>query len=235
MTGPSQPSDAVVAVFGGTFNPIHTGHLRAAEEVAEQLGLERVLFVPSAEPPHKQAPERDPLAPAAERLAWVELAIADNPRFAADPLEIERGGRSYSVETLRAVRARQGGAPPVFLIGSDAFREVDTWREPEALLSLAHFAVVTRPPASGSLADWLPAKLASEVTIARGGREGQTRSGTWIRLLEITALDVSSSDIRRRLREGRSIRYLVPDRVREAIVASGAYAASDPSGVRARA
>jgi nicotinate-nucleotide adenylyltransferase len=223
MTPLRKPSG--FGVFGGTFNPIHCGHLRAAEEAAEALELERILFVPCAQPPHKQEGRLDVLAPAHERLEWARLAVEGNSRFAVDPLETERGGASYSVETLRALRERSGPEPPVFLIGCDAFREIESWREPKTLLTLAHFAVITRPPIQeGDLSEWLPAALAGEFELDPDRRSGRHRSaGTWIRWLEIGALDISSSEIRRRLREGRSVRYLVPDRVREAILVSRAY------------
>jgi nicotinate-nucleotide adenylyltransferase len=216
---------AGTGVFGGTFNPIHIGHLRAAEEVAEALGLARVLFVPCAEPPHKASPGADPIAPARLRLAWVEAAVADNPRFEADPLEIDRGGASYSVDTLRALGGRLAPERPVFIIGHDAFALVGSWREPREVFRLAHFAVTTRPPAPpGSLADWLPRGLASEFEVARDGRSARhCEAGTWIRLVEISALDVSASDIRARLRAGRSVRYLLPEAVRAAVLKSGAY------------
>lgn len=223
MNAPAKPGG--VGLFGGTFNPIHFGHLRAAEEVAEALGLERVLFIPCATPPHKREADGDPLASARERLAWVERALRGNPRFAVDPLEIERGGASYSVDTVRALRERLG-TTPVFLIGSDAFRELGTWRDPGALLRLAHFAVVTRPPETGTLPEWLAEPLAKEIEWARDGRSGRHRDGgPWLRLVAITALDISSSAIRRRLREGRSVRYLLPEDVREAVEASRAYEA----------
>jgi len=216
---------ARVGIFGGTFNPIHIGHLRAAEEVVEALELERMIFVPSAEPPHKQPALRDPIAPAAERLAWARAAVRDNPRFEVDPLEVERGGPSYSVETLRALGARSGPEPPVFAIGQDAFLEVGSWREPRALVRLAHFAVITRPPATRRpLAEWLPAELRGEVVLAPDGRSARHREAeTWIQVVEITALDISASEIRRRLREGRSVRYLLPEAVRRAVEASGVY------------
>jgi nicotinate-nucleotide adenylyltransferase len=214
-----------VGIFGGTFNPIHLGHLRAAEEVTEALGLERMIFVPSAQPPHKRESAGDPIAPPAERLAWVRAATAANPRFEVDPLEIARRGPSYSVDTLRALAPRAGGELPVFTIGHDAFVELGTWREPEALLTLAHFAVIARPPgAEGTLADWMPKCLRNDVELARDGRSARHReAGTWIRLLEIRALDVSASDIRARLREGRSVRYLVPEAVFERVQYGGVY------------
>ena len=213
---------ARVGVFGGTFNPIHLGHLRAAEEAAEALDLERVLFVPSARPPHKEA-DPDAIAPADHRLEWVRLAVAGNARFQVDPIEVERGGPSYLVDTLPELHARIG--PLCFLLGRDAFAEMATWRQPERLLTLADFAVLTRPPVrKGSLAEWLPAPLADALEMAPDGRSAVHRdAGTRVHLVEITALDISSSDIRARLREARSVRYLIPDPVREAIERSGVY------------
>jgi nicotinate-nucleotide adenylyltransferase len=218
---------ARIGVFGGTFNPVHIGHLRAAEEVVEALDLERMVFVPSAGPPHKTDLADDRIAPAELRLEWIQLAIRRNPRFEVDPLEIERGGASYSVDTLRALGARIAPEKPVFAIGHDAFVEIDSWREPEALFELAHFAVITRPPiARVSLMDSLPRCIRSAVEPAEGGRVALHRqANTWIRLLEIPALDISSSDIRRRLRGGRSLRYLLPLAVAEAVEKSGVYRA----------
>ncbi len=217
---------ARTGVLGGTFNPIHVGHLRAGEEVREQLALERVLFVPAADPPLKRE-GCDPIAPADLRVAWVRRAVADNPAFQVDTLELEREGPSYSVDTLALLARRLAPELPVFAIGQDAFVELPSWREPERLLTLCHFAVMTRPPVrGGSLADWLPLPFASAFELAPDGQSGRHRkAGTWIRRLEIPGLDVSATDIRRRLREGRSVRYLVPEGVRQAVIESGVYAA----------
>jgi nicotinate-nucleotide adenylyltransferase len=217
---------ARLGLFGGTFDPIHLGHLRAAEEVAEALELERVRFLPCAAPPHKPGG-----APAALRLEWVRLAVAGNPRFEVDAVELARPGPSYSVDTLRGLDRPPGAEPPVFLIGQDAFAELDAWREPEALLELASFAVLTRPPrAVSSLAAVLPAGLEAVLELAPGGASARHRSApTWVRLVPITALDVSSTEIRARLRAGRSVRYLLPEVVREAILASGAYREREPA------
>ncbi len=215
-----------VGIFGGTFNPIHLGHLRAAEELREALDLERVIFVPAAQPPHKSGGEEDPVAPAAERLRWVRAAVEGHPGFEVDSLEIDRGGRSYSVDTLREIGARTAPELPVFALGCDAFAELDTWRQPRALFSLAHFAVMTRPPVTrGSLAEWLPKCVRDDVEVSADGLSGLYRvAATWIRLLPILALDISSSDIRARLRAGRSVRFLVPEVVREAVERSPSYA-----------
>ena len=218
-------TQARIGIFGGTFNPVHIGHLRAAEEVVGALHLERMIFVPSADPPHKVDIPGDRIAPAGLRLKWVQLAIRDNPRFEVDELEVERGGASYSVDTLRTIGERIAPDKPVFTIGQDAFVEIDSWREPEALFDLAHFAVITRPPvALASLADWLPRCIRNVVEPDHSGVFAlHHRAGTWIRLVEIPALDISSSDIRIRLRDGESVRYLLPPAVEEAIEKSGAY------------
>jgi len=222
-------AEPTTGVFGGTFNPIHLGHLRAAEEVREALGLERIVFVPSADPPLKRAGP-DLIAPARDRLAWVELAIRGNPAFSVDALELARSGPSYTVDTLRELGRRLAPALPVFILGCDAFAELASWREPKALLALAHFAVVTRPPAGGdSLAGWIPPELAADLVLSPDAQEARHRSaGTWLRRVPIAALDISSTDVRRRLREGHSVRYLLPDPVLDEIVRSGAYSRKGP-------
>jgi len=221
-------TQARIGIFGGTFNPVHIAHLRAAEEVVGALHLERMIFVPSADPPHKIDAPGDRLAPAEMRLQWVQLAIRNNPRFEADALEVERGGASYSVDTLRTIGERIAPEKPVFTIGQDAFAEIDSWRDPEALFDLAHFAVITRPPVTpASLADWLPRCIRNSVELDPGGVSARVpRAGTWIRLVQIPALEISSSDVRIRLRDGESVRYLLPPDVEEAIEKSGAYCAA---------
>ena len=132
-----------VGIFGGTFNPIHIAHLRSAEEVREAQQLDYVLFVPSATPPHKH---RDGLAAAEYRLAMVKLAIAGNRRFRASTVEIDRGGRSYSVDTLRLLRAQMPEAKFCFILGMDAFREIATWKDYRSLFALCDLVVTSRPP-----------------------------------------------------------------------------------------
>ena len=166
------------------------------------------------------------IAPAKLRCEWVRRAIADNPRFALDLLEIERSGPSYSVDTLRSFGERLAPEKPVFVIGQDAFAEIETWRDPSTLFTLSHFAVITRPPVGeGSLAEQLPARFARHFDLDREGEFGRHRTAeTWIRWIQISALDVSSTDIRRRIREGRSVRYLLPEAVRREVIRSGIYA-----------
>jgi nicotinate-nucleotide adenylyltransferase len=211
----------LLGVFGGTFDPIHLGHLRAAEQVVELLGLERLLFVPSGTPPHKRG---EGLAPARLRLEWVRRAIAGNKRFEVDALEVERAGPSFSVDTLRAIGARVAPAKPVFVIGCDAVAELASWRDPRAVLELAHLAVMERREGGGGLAERFPAELAGDLELADDGRSARhRRAGTWVRWLEIDALPISATDVRARLRAGRSVRYLVPDSIHDDLVASGAY------------
>jgi len=225
MTGPLR-----LGVLGGTFNPIHLGHLRAAEEVAEALDLARVLLVPAARPPHKPGDDADPIAPAAQRLAWVEAACEGNPRLSACDLEIARGGASYTVDTLRALGEREAPARLVFLIGADAFAEVGTWREPKQLFALADFAVMTRPGTPGALRDWIPEALRADFALDPDGDAARHRAtGSVLRRVAISALEIASSDVRARVRAGRSIRYLVPEPVRRDIEASGTYADRKPS------
>lgn len=197
-----------VGVYGGSFDPIHLGHLRAAEEVREQLGLDYVLFVPAANPPHK--PTRR-LADGAARLEMVELAVADHPAFAASPIEIERGGVSYSVDTVGELARRDPDAEHWFLVGLDAWREIHLWREIERFLGLVNVAVVRRPPAplEQSLAH-LPIAAREAFCYRPDTRSHGHRNGTTLTFLSIDGLDVSATAIRDALRAGRSVRYLVP-------------------------
>jgi nicotinate-nucleotide adenylyltransferase len=216
-----------VGLFGGTFNPIHLGHLRAAEEVREALDLERVVFIPSAIPPHKRSDPRDPIASAAQRLEWVELAIADHALFVVDRIEIDRPGRSYLVDTLKTFRESDPAhRPPVFIVGEDAFAEMGEWLEPERLFELADYAVLTRPPGHlRRLDDRMPSFIRPLFDFDAGGSVARHRKAdTRIELVPITALDISSSAIREARRAGRSIRFLVPEPVRHSIEKSGCYA-----------
>jgi nicotinate-nucleotide adenylyltransferase len=222
----------MIGIYGGTFNPIHLGHLRAAEEIVEALSLQRMIFIPSARPPHKRE-DGERIAPAALRLEWTRAAVQDNPRFEVDPIEVERPGPSFLVDTLRALRERHGDQRLGFCVGQDAFSEMGSWRSPETLFELADIVVTTRPPANqGRLEDWLPACVCEDFEVeADGQRARHRRADTRIRLLPITALDISASEIRARLRAGRSIRYLVPEPVRAAVEGSGCYtgeSAADP-------
>jgi nicotinate-nucleotide adenylyltransferase len=196
-----------IGILGGTFNPIHLAHLRLAEEMREALVLERVLLVPAGDPPLKTRG----IAPADQRLELARRASASNPALEVCDLEVRRAGPSYSVDTLAELRARLPSAELWFIVGSDTLRDLEAWREPERLFSLAHFAVATRPGHSGALRDLLPASLARAF---RDGPRGLVHSsGNELRQVPFTPLAISGSDIRRRIACGASIRYLVPDEV----------------------
>jgi nicotinate-nucleotide adenylyltransferase len=202
------PAGERIGVFGGTFDPIHIAHLRSAEEAREQLGLDRVLFVPAADPPHKTRR----ITAAAHRLAMVRLAIAGHPAFRVSTLEIDRGGRSYTVDTLRALRERlPADTALTLLIGWDAFLEISTWKQYRTLFELAGVAVWTRPPhAVRAPRALLPVAARRDFCYGQDHQTLRHRTGNQVRFLTVTALDISASAIRLRLRRGQSIRYLVP-------------------------
>ena len=222
--GEVDPPAPRVGVFGGTFNPIHVGHLHAAEQVRAQLGLGRIVFVPAADPPLKRG-NGHAIAPAALRLAWVQAALAGHPAFTVDALELHRAGPSYTVDTLRELAAKLAPARLVFIVGEDAFAELDAWRDPATLLTLADFAVMTRPPGLGKpLRGLISEALAAPIAWAADGESGTHRSaGTSVARVHITALDVSATDIRRRIRTHEPVRYLLPEAAHDAVIASGAY------------
>lgn len=212
------------------------GHLRAAEEVVEELGLHALVFVPSARPPHKSA-RQEVIAPPADRLSWVQLAIDGQPRFHVDPIEIQRPGPSYLVDTLSELKGRFSEDELVFVVGEDAFREMGSWKSPGQLFAMVHIAVTTRPPADqGSLDHWIPGCVREDFAVSRDGLSARHQtSGAWIRQIPITPLDISATQIRDRVRHGTTIRYLVPDKVRSAIEESGCYEATKQEDATASA
>jgi nicotinate-nucleotide adenylyltransferase len=198
-----------VGILGGTFDPIHHGHLGIAEEAREALGLERVLLVPASSPPHK--PGR-PVTDAAHRLAMVELAIAGNPAFALSRIEVERGGVSYSLDTLEALRS-EGVEQPWFILSTEALAGFPTWREPDRILSLCRLAVVPRGGYDPLDRAWVAEQFP--------GREDR------VTFLPGPLLPISGSVVRRRAAVGRSVRYLVPDAVARYIADHQLY--TDPA------
>jgi nicotinate-nucleotide adenylyltransferase len=205
ITPPAPVVPGSLGVFGGTFDPIHHGHLAVAEEAREALGLERVLLVPAAMPPHK--PGR-PVTPAEHRLAMVELAIAGNPAFEVNRLELDRGGASYTVDTLVALRAL-GESDPWLILSSEALAGFPTWREPERILGLCRLAVVPRGGHAALGPDWVRDRFP--------GREDR------VTFLPGPLLPISGSVVRRRAAAGRSVRYLVPEAVARYIADHGLY------------
>jgi nicotinate-nucleotide adenylyltransferase len=212
-----------VGLFGGTFNPVHLAHLRAAEEMREQLQLDRVDFVLSAVPPHKPG---DQIASVADRRRMLELAIADHPAFALNDVETRREGRSYSVDTVRECHAREPDARFTFIVGADAYRDIESWKEFADLFALCDVAVMTRP---GVAADAPPIAIASAFRYLERSGTYQHRSGHTLSFLQVTALMISASDIRGRRAAGQSIRWLVTDAVDAYIRGHDLYAGGRPS------
>lgn len=218
-----------IGLFGGTFDPIHFGHLRAALEVKEGFGLTQVCLIPSAAPPHKTP---GGVAPAADRLRMVALAVDGEPGLTPSDVEIRREGTSYTIDTVRHFQREFAGAEEIFLIvGLDAFLEIDTWKSFRELLSLVAVIVIARPDAEGptavrgvkAISDFLRARVSAQA--APSGAPG-TFSGPGLRgvaLHPVTALDISSRRIRELVRAGRSIRFLVPAVVRDWIQSKGLY------------
>jgi len=212
-----------IGVFGGTFDPIHRGHLRAARLVARRFALDRVLFIPSSIPPHKRAPD---MAPAEARMAMVELAVRGLGRFVASSLEVAAGSTSYSVLTLARIRRRNPSAGLFFLLGVDAFLEIETWREWRRVLDQCRLIVMTRPGTDLNRA-WGVLDESYRGLILEVGPGIRLSAATLedrrIFLLPIAALPISSTEIRRRVREGRSIRGLVPRAVECYIIRRNLY------------
>jgi nicotinate-nucleotide adenylyltransferase len=215
-----------VGIFGGTFNPIHLGHLRAAEEVREAQQLDEMRFVSAALPPHK---EPSGVLNPIHRLRMVELAIAGVPGFRVSRLEIDRAGPSYSIDTIRAVRAEVGdGVRLVFVLGLDAFRDFHTWKEHANIFGLCDVVVVTRPPGPSPLTlEDFPVAAREAFCYGRDGDEFRHRSGHVLTLQRITSLDISAAAIRARVAAGRSIRFLLPPAVEAYIAEHGLYRQGD--------
>jgi nicotinate-nucleotide adenylyltransferase len=202
-----------VGILGGVFNPPHIGHLVCAQEALVQLELEKVVFMPVGQAPHRE-PESDPGADA--RLEMVELAAGDDARFAISRAELDRPGPSYTADTLRELHEKTPDDELFLILGGDQAAALPAWHEPETVLSLATLAVVERTNWSRN---------------AIGIKIGRLRGAERIRYLDMPIIQVSSSAIRRRVAEGRPIRYLVPDKVANYIGANGLYGAgpADPA------
>jgi len=189
-----------VGVFGGTFDPIHIGHLISAEEARVELELERVVFIPAGLPPHKLD---HVMSPVVQRLAMVELAIASNPHFAVSKVDMDRLGPSYTVDTIELLRDEWGpGVEIYFIMGSDSLLDILTWHNPRRLIRLCRLAVISRPGYQVDL-DELDALLPGVASR--------------IQMLNAPELAISSTDIRRRVREGLSIKHQVPEAVEDYI------------------
>jgi nicotinate-nucleotide adenylyltransferase len=185
-----------IGILGGTFNPIHAGHLLLAEEVKEKLGLDHVIFIPCFLPPHKNS--RD-LPSAKHRLNMVKLAVSDNNDFKVSTIEIDRGGRSYSIDTMHELATSyEKGTRFYFIIGSDSVATLSSWKSIDKLIKMCIIVAVGRP----------------------GYKNGRKKG---VKTLDLPTIPVSSTDIRNLIKKDVSIHYLVPDKVREYIIKNGLY------------
>ena len=211
---------APIGIFGGTFDPIHYGHLRPALELREQLGLGEVRFIPASVPPHRG----EPVATAQQRLAMLRLALQDVDGMAIDERELRRDGPSYMADTLRSLRVEVGARPLVLLLGLDAFLGLPLWHEWHSIIELAHIAVATRP-------GWERAQLGRNDALAQlwrmHGCDDHTGlnqvSGGRIVMTEVTPLAISATHIRTQVQLGRSPRFLLPDAVLDYIERNRLY------------
>lgn len=191
----------MIGLLGGTFDPIHIGHLRIALEVLEALELRQMRFIPLRDPPHRGVPEVMPQ----QRYEMVAAAVADEPRFLVDDCELRREGKSYTADTLSGLRQEIGEVPLFLLLGSDAFRGFPSWHQPEQVLALAHLVVLQRP------GEMMPNLYPKRVATSWG--DAQSLPGGRILFKSTTQLDISATNIRRMVRAGLSPRYLIPDAV----------------------
>ncbi|GAB4460498.1 MAG: nicotinate-nucleotide adenylyltransferase [Armatimonadaceae bacterium] len=204
-----------LGIFGGSFDPVHFGHLRLAEEAREQAELDKVLFVPTQVSPFKVGRTQ---TPAAIRLQMLEIAVSDNPAFAISDTEVRRPGPSYTVDTLRELSNTFPDAELYFITGTDAVRDLPKWHQPEEVLRLARFLVSVRPGVDkGEVLAALPDLWEER-----------------IRFIEMTELDISSTYLRERLRQGGSARYLLPRNVIDFIESQGLYRDVSGDGVQKR-
>jgi nicotinate-nucleotide adenylyltransferase len=227
-----------IALFGGTFDPVHYGHLRLAEEVREALGFATVLFMPSATPPHKA---REEVTPVDVRLKMLRAAVASNPHFEVSDIEVvrqgEEGAYSYTVDTVKELMAAHAGTKGTeaqeleisLIVGSDSFNEITTWCDYDTLLELVSFVVVARPGyAVKKIAEVLPVVLARKFWYDSSIEGYRNEAGRTITYLGNTLLDISSTRIRDLISVGMSVEYLLPPEVLKFIKEEGLYAlASD--------
>ena len=205
-------------IFGGTFNPVHIGHLRTCVELREYLGLQAIHMIPSARPPHREAPD----VSACHRLAMLRLAIEGEPGLIADDRELRRESLSYTIDTLQELRSELGDDHSLIMcIGMDSLVNLASWHRWQDLTEFAHLVVVARPgwqiPDNGPVALWLQGKLLSDTDLLNSTPAGS------VLIREMTLLPVSSTEVKKDLVAGRSLRYLVPDSVLEYIEQNKLY------------
>lgn len=211
----------MIGILGGTFDPIHNGHLRIALDAIEAVGLEQVRLIPLHGPVHRAAPH----APAAQRLAMLESAIGNQPQLIADDREIRRGGRSYMLDTLESLHRDLPGNTFCLILGDDAFHGFSGWRAPSRILQLAHVLVMQRPGAQAAPDAALQALLNTHRCC--DVRSLQARDAGCIHFHSATQLDISSSDIRHRIATRRNPAFLLPDPVIDLIESARLYRGHD--------
>jgi nicotinate-nucleotide adenylyltransferase len=209
-------------LLGGTFDPIHFGHLRGAEEMLEIFNLNRIIFIPSSRPPHKLEAE---ITAFNHREQMIRLAIEDNVNFSFSEVEKLRSGKSYSVETVEYILNKyMKDLELYFIVGQDAFQAITTWKDWERLLLLCNFAVMTRPGYDDMrLTEILPKEFAAKFTYDKKNDGFKGPTGHTIYFRHTSFLDISSSRMRDMFKEGKSIRYLTPDKVRQYIAKNSLY------------
>lgn len=195
-----------LGILGGTFDPIHIGHLRMAEHVFNSMELEKIIFIPAYVPPHKLGQD---FAPAQDRYAMTELAVAANPHFTVSDMELKRTGVSYTIDTIRQLHAQYGDRELNFIIGADSVAQLHTWHNIEEMLELTRFVAVWRPGYEGAM----------EEMVQHLGQRARER----VLLLDTPVYDISSTEIRTRIRQGASLAGLVPQAVEKYIYEHGLY------------
>lgn len=202
-------------IYGGTFNPIHFGHLRTAEEICSRFKMKEVVFIPSADPPHKEAKDIiDPM----HRIKMASLAITGNLNFSISDIEVHRKGKSYSIDTVRELKNQYPDDELAFILGLDAFLEIHTWHKYVEIFDECDFVVTSRPDSPKvSRKKAIPEALRGSFKQKKRGHEFVNQAGKRVIFTDVTDLDISASGIRAMIREGRSIRYLQPRRVMEYI------------------
>lgn len=218
-----------IGLFGGTFNPVHLGHLRAAVEVREGFGLDEIFLIPAALPPHKESGE---LADSADRLHMLNLALGADSGLKVSDVELNRSGPSYTIDTVHHFKKTLSAETRLYLImGLDAFLEIDTWKSYRELLIQIPLIVINRPKAGDRMSgvpwkvmdDYISARLSADYSYLASRPAYLARGQKPIYVFEVTALDISSTVIRRQISKGRSINYLVSQKVAEYIRTKGIY------------
>ncbi len=204
-----------IGIFGGTFDPVHHGHLRSAFELAQQFDLDHIRLIPSARPPHREQPQATP----EQRLMMLHLAVKNSQTFVVDDCELKRQGPSYTVDTLASLRAQYPERPLFLMMGTDAFAQIDTWHHWQQLLTLSHIALIQRPEQSEALSNTMAAWYQSH--LATSGDETQRAGKIWP--VTLTQLNISATGIRAGIANGLSPAFLTPDPVAQLIAQLGLY------------